>query len=133
MSSAETALMTPTTKITEADVQRMLDRYGYSDEIRRIIADEKLLPIGLLNRVQATWPQHSGLMEDARFLFRENKRYRGVEGFREVVAILEAADVHIGHLKERELFISIYRFLATSHVLNAIDWGNFEKGCKTGT
>jgi L-lysine 2,3-aminomutase len=127
VSAAETATLNAPVKITDADVQHMLDRYGYTSEIRDIIANEKLLPVGLLNRVHATWPRHSGLMENARFLFRENKRYRGVEGFREVVKILEAADIHIGHLKERELFINIYRFLATSHVLNAIDWDHFEK------
>lgn len=127
MSEAPGAVANPTrTRFTETDVQHMLDRYGYSEAIRETIARERLLPTGLLDRLQSTWPQHSGLVEENRFLFRESRRYRGIEGFRRVVDVLEAHDIHIGHLAERELFIEVYRFLATPHVLNAIDWDNFE-------
>ena len=128
MSSPDSATAAPAhtaSTITETDIQLMLDRFGYSESIRRTIETEKLLPTGLLNRVQATWPQHSGLLEDGRFLFHGEHNYRGIEGFRRVVEILRDDDIHIGHLEERELFIAIYRFLATPHVLNSINWDNF--------
>lgn len=123
--SASTVATSELRRVTDADVQRMLDRYGYPPSIRATIEREGLLPTGLLTRLQATWPAHSGLLEEAGFLFREDRRYRGIEGFRKVVGILERNGIDIGHLEERELFIAVYRFLATPHVLNAIDWKNF--------
>ena len=58
-------------------------------------------------------------------MFTEERMYQGLEGFRAVVAVLERHGIDIGHLAERELFIEVYRFLATRHVLDAIDWRNF--------
>ena len=111
--------------VTGTDIQLMLDRYGYSESIRRTIESERPLPTGLLSRVQATWPQHSGLLEDGKFLVHGEHNNRGIGGFRHVVGILRDNDIDIGHLEERELFIAIYRFLATPHALNSIDWNNF--------
>ncbi|MCP4320415.1 MAG: hypothetical protein GY787_00855, partial [Alteromonadales bacterium] len=48
-----------------------------------------------------------------------------LSGFREVVKILEAHNVDIGAIEERELFVEVYRFLATQHSLNSIDSTNF--------
>jgi lysine 2,3-aminomutase len=111
--------------ITPADVEAQMARHGYSEEVCRIIRDENLLPSGLLSRVQSLYPHHSGLMESGELMFTEEKQYTGLEGFRAVVKILEGHGIDIGHLAERELFIEVYRFLATRHVLNSINWNNF--------
>ncbi|MFO7721937.1 MAG: hypothetical protein R6V49_01825 [Bacteroidales bacterium] len=114
-------------KFTQADVERMYDRYHYPDEIKAIIQKENLLPHGLLNRLQAAYPQHSGLNESFPFMFNTRMRYSGLEGFREIVGILKEHGIDIGHIIERELFIEVYRFMATRHVLNTINWKNFAK------
>ncbi len=113
--------------VTAAGVSAAMDRYGYPAETREIIASENLLPAGLLSRLHATYPQHSGLMETRKFLFEGQDYYAGLEGFRKVVAILEENGIHIGRVREREVFIEVYRFRATRHVLNSINWDNFEK------
>lgn len=103
----------------------MMDRYEYSPEIRHIIEHKKLLPLGLLSRLQASYPQYSGLLETKPFLFHGKRQYRGLAGFREVVAVLQSHGIDIGRLEERELFIEVYRFLATRHALNSINWESF--------
>ncbi len=113
--------------VSEADVARMLDRYGYSEETRDIIQSERLLPRGVLSRLQATYPQHSGLLESRPFLFTQAAPYSGLEGFREVVKILERNGVRLDRLAERELFVEVYRFKASQHILNTIDWDNYEQ------
>jgi lysine 2,3-aminomutase len=109
------------------DVGTMLDRYGYPEEIREVIASENLLPLGLLGRLQAAYPQHSGLLEQKPFLFTEREQYSGLEGFREVIAVLERSGIHLGHVRERELFVEVYRFKATRHALNSINWEAYER------
>ena len=47
--------------------------------------------------------------------------------FREIVEKLKENGINIGHIKEREFFIEVYRFLATKHALNSINWNNYEK------
>lgn len=116
-----------TSTVAQSDVQKMMDRYQYSDETRKIIEDEKLLPKGLLSRLHAAYPQHSGLQESRKFLFNERENYTGLKGFREVNSILIQNGIDIGYKAERELFVEVYRFLATRHSLNSIDWDNFEK------
>jgi len=115
------------TSIQPTDVNHMMNRYHYSNETIEIIKNEDLLPTGLLTRLQSAYPQHSGIMESAEFLFNDKKHYSGLKGFREIVQILQNHGIEIGHLKERELFIEVYRFMATKHVLNTINWNNFEK------
>src|SRR5689334_17096381 len=80
--------------ITDSKVHAMMDRYGYSDDTRQIIATERLLPTGLLSRLHATYPQHSGLMETGKFLFDEEDHYSGLEGYRQVVSVLEKNGIH---------------------------------------
>jgi lysine 2,3-aminomutase len=110
------------------DVETLMDRFQYSDETKDIIRNENLLPTGVLARVQSAYPQHSGLKETEEFHFTGTKKhYVGLEGLREINSILEANGIRIGHMEERELFIHIYRFMATKHVLNTINWRNFEK------
>ena len=109
------------------DVESLMDRFQYSDETKNIIRNESLLPAGVLTRLHSAYPQHSGLKESEEFHFTGTKKhYVGLEGLREINSILEANGIHIGHMEERELFIHIYRFMATKHVLNTINWRNFE-------
>lgn len=125
-SSIPSASRTVGATITAADVDSMLERYGYSDEARDIVRREELLPTGLLSRLHLTYPQYSGLLERDPFLFPGRAEYEGLRGFRKVVAILAEHGIQLDHLLERELFIEVYRFKATSHALNAINWRAFE-------
>ncbi len=109
------------------DIRNIMDRYRYSDDVRAVIEREHLLPAGLLTRLHSAYPQYSGFMESTPFLFTDKERFAGMRGFREIVDILEKNGILIGHIKERELFVDVYRFLATKHVLNKINWNNFEK------
>lgn len=113
--------------VTASDVSKMLDRYGYSEEAREIIRSEDLLPTGVLSRLQATYPQHSGLLETRPFLFNDKARYSELQGFREVVGILAKNGIHLGQIPERELFVEVYRFKASRHILNSINWDNYEQ------
>lgn len=112
--------------MTPSDVEALLDRYGYPRETRTIIESEGLLPPGLLSRLHRTYPGHSGLMERAPFLFPARHEYEGLRGFRKVVGILEEHGIRLGAMVERELFVEVYRFKATSHALNTINWGAYE-------
>lgn len=112
--------------IQSADIQAMLDRYQFSADARRIVTAEKLLPGGLLSRLQAAYPQHSGLLESKPFLFKVGSNYAGLEGFRKVCAILKENGIELSKIKEREFYIEVYRFLATSHSLNSINWDNYQ-------
>ena len=117
----------PNRAILPEDIRRMMGRYGYSDDTRRIVERERLLPAGLLSRIHAQYPQHSNLLETGKFPFCGQERYSGKSGFKKVVEVLRRNGIEIGFVKERETFIDLYRFLATKHVLNAIDWSDFEK------
>jgi lysine 2,3-aminomutase len=127
--SAKTARgQTPKIGTTVSPEQRkaMLDRYGFSAETREIIESENLLPLGVLSRLQATYPQHSGLLETRPFLFNDKAQYSELQGFREVVDILAKNGIELDRLKERELFVEVYRFKATRHILNTINWNDYE-------
>lgn len=110
-----------------SSVEHMMERFCYPEETKAIIRDENLLPGALLNRLQAAYPQHSGLLEDAVFLFNDKDHYSGLKGFREILDVLLKHGINIGHIEERELFIRVYRFMATRHVLNTINWSDFTK------
>src|SRR6056297_347714 len=103
-----------------------LKRFDFSESTLSIIEKENLLPTGLLQRLHTNYPLYSGIIRKSKRIFDSKKQYAGLSGFREIVSILKAKGVDIGYLEERELFIKIYRFMATRHVLNAIDWDNFE-------
>ena len=113
--------------VGDADVLAMMKRYEYSEDTRRLIRDENLLPGGLLNRLQAEYPQHSALMEKRPFLFIDRDNYTGLKGFRAVVEVLKQYGIDIGHIEEREFFVEVYRFLATRHTLNMINWDDCHK------
>ncbi len=112
--------------LTLTGLGNMMTRYGYSPETREIIASENLLPSGLLSRLQATYPQHSGLQETRPFLFHDREQYSGLDGFRQVLAILANNGIKLGQIPERELFVEVYRFKASRHILNSINWNDYE-------
>jgi len=126
-SALSRATSTTAPALTADDLRRMMDRHGYSDQTRHIIATENLLPLGLLARLQATYPSYSGLLERSPFLFTERDAYAGLDGFRRVIAALERQGIHIGHMTERELFVEVYRFKASRHALNSINWDDYER------
>ncbi len=110
--------------IDKADIAMIMDRYLYPDDIRSNIEQENLLPAGVLTRLHSSYPEHSGILETDEFMFTGKQHYSGMKGFREIIEILEKNGIDIGHIKERELFIDVYRFLATKHVLNKINWND---------
>ena len=112
--------------IREAEINELMERYQYSEETRDIINKEKLLPAGVLSRIQANYPQYSGLCEKKPFLFKVGSNYSGLEGFRKVCKILEENGIVLEKIKEREFYIEVYRFLATNHSLNIINWDNYQ-------
>ena len=114
------------TAITPGDLDQMMALHGYLDDVRQIVESERLLPLGLVNRLHALYPQHSRLKRTGKFLFQDQERYTGLKGFRAVVDTLKRNGIDIGFIPARELFVEVYRFLATRHTLNSIDWNNFE-------
>ena len=112
--------------VVNADnISSAMTRYGYSQMVKETIHNENLLPVGLLSRLHASFPQHSGFLESKQFLFTEKEHYTGLSGFREVCEILSKNGISIGNIAERELFVEVYRFLATRHSLNSINWDNY--------
>jgi len=107
-------------------LKKLMDRNQFSDETKAIIENENLLPIGLLNRLHNNYEKYSGIMDDSDLMFTTKNHYSGLKGFREIVATLNENGIDIGHIEERELFIKVYRFLATKHVLNTINWNDFK-------
>lgn len=113
--------------VSEDNLEQCMQRYEYSQMTRQIIQQENLLPIGLLSRLHASYPQHSGFLENKSFLFHGKDHYTGLSGFREVCGILAKNGIEIGHIAEREFFVEVYRFLATRHSLNSINWENYQQ------
>ncbi len=118
-------LKTNTSNIQSSDIEKMMERYQFSEEIVSILEIENLIPARLLSRLHNVYPQHSGILTLSEFLFKRKNHYAGLNGFREIVEILQKNGIEIGYLEERELFIKVYRFLATKHVLNSINWQDF--------
>ncbi len=108
------------------DIENILGEGGYPQQAREIALKEGLLPRGLVNRLHSLYPQYSVLARTEKPMFTDQNSYTGVKGFRAVIGILEQNGINIGHIDERELFIEVYRFLATRHTLNCIDWQNYE-------
>jgi len=108
-------------------MEKLMDHFCFSDETREIIRKENLLPEGLFKRLHAAYSQHSGIGETAKLLFNDKKQYVGLAGFREIVDILNKNGIMMGDIKEREMFIEIYRFMVTKHILNAIRWQEYAK------
>ncbi len=111
--------------VGEPEIEQLCSRYGYSEETLKIINNENLLPKGAISRLHASYPQHSGFLETRTFIFNQKEHYTGLSGFREVCGILKENGIKIEHIAERELFVEVYRFLATKHTLNSINWDNY--------
>ncbi|MDH3321812.1 MAG: hypothetical protein OEM04_02420 [Flavobacteriaceae bacterium] len=110
----------------KSNIEKLMDRHGLSDDTRNLIVNEHLLPDSLVARLHNSYPQHSRLQESSKAIFTSSKRkYTGLKGFREICKILNENGIELGKIKERELFIEVYRFMVTRHVLNTIDWSNF--------
>ncbi len=109
----------------DVDAPASLQGDSHRPEILRTIADEGLLPDGLVNRLHALYPRYSQLKATAKPLFTGKASYTGLSGFRQVCRVLKQNGIDIGFEEERELFIDVYRFLATRHTLNSIDWRSF--------
>ncbi|MEN8136970.1 MAG: hypothetical protein ABFR62_00880 [Bacteroidota bacterium] len=108
-------------------VKSLIERHSMSDDAISNVEKENLLPTGLLSRLHNSFPQHSRLQVKSKAIFKDSKkRYTGLEGFREICSILEENGIILGDISERELFIEVYRFMVTKHVLNTIDWENYE-------
>lgn len=118
---------TKKTKIDLSVVKNMLAINDYSVESIQTIKKENLLPLGLINRLQNCFPQYSSFFNTDSAIFTNKTYYSGLEGFREIIDKLKTHGIEIGHIKEREFFIEVYRFLATKHILNTIHWNNYEK------
>jgi lysine 2,3-aminomutase len=115
-----------TTEILQTDLQAMMSRHTFSEEARAIVKRENLLPLALLRRLHNCYPTHSGFFRTDKILFTGKNYYTGVNGFREIVEELRKHGIEISHPEEREFFIHVYRFMATRHVLNSINWSNYE-------
>lgn len=104
----------------------ILDQFELPEDVRANIRNEVLLTPGILKRLHNSYPKQSGIHTTQRKLFTGKNHYSGLKGFREIVNILKQNEIYISDIKERELFIEVYRFLATKHVLNSINWSNYE-------
>jgi L-lysine 2,3-aminomutase len=109
------------------NLESILNQREISEEVKNIIINEKLLHEGTLRRLHLTYPEHSAIIRTDKQIFKGKERYAGLSGFRQILEQLQENGIEIGHIKERELFIEVYRFLATKHVLNLINWEKFEK------
>jgi lysine 2,3-aminomutase len=114
--------------LLESDVESLMDRHGISEDVRKVIKKENLLPTTLLNRLHNNFPQHSLLKPKSEAIFANAKnKYTGLSGFRSICEILEENGIVLTDIKERELFAEVYAFLATKHILNTINWNDYQK------
>lgn len=113
-----------------SDVHSLMQGYDFNSETIRTIKNEDLLPMGLVNRLHRCYPQYSGFNRYGNVIFTGKTFYSGLNGFREIIENLKTHGIQISQLKEREFFIEVYRFLATKHILNSIDWGKCENDTK---
>lgn len=112
-----------------SDVEDLMDRHGLDEDAKKVMMDENLIPTTLLSRLHNSFPQHSLLQKESKALFNADSKnkYSGLAGFRKVCKVLESNGIILSDIKERELFVEVYAFLATKHVLNTIDWDNYEQ------
>ncbi|MCK5824888.1 MAG: hypothetical protein KAG96_05715 [Ichthyobacteriaceae bacterium] len=113
-------------KIEKSNVTELIARHAMKDDAIRIVENENLLPEGLLSKLHNNYPQHSRLNVKSKPMFTSTKRYSGLSDFREICDILKANNIELSDIKERELFIEVYRFMTTNHVLNTIDWTDYK-------
>ncbi len=112
-------------EIEHSDINDMLLSYDFNQEAIQIINDEDLLSSGLIGRLNKCFPQYSGFLKDEA-MFKGKTHYIGLKGFKEIQEKLQENGVELQDIKEREFFLEVYRFMATKHILNSMDWGNYE-------
>ena len=115
-------------KFQSSDVESLMDHHNLNEDARNIIKSENLLPTSLLSRLHNNYPKYSLLKRKSVPIFSKGKnKYTGLAGFRMICEVLKQHDIVLSDIKERELFIEVYAFLATKHILNTIDWNNYQK------
>lgn len=115
-------------QFNQSDIEELMEHHDLSEEARQIIREEDLVPVSLMERLHNNYPQHSLLKQKSAPIFSKGKnKYSGLPGFRAVCAMLEEHGITLSHIKERELFVEVYAFLATKHILNTIDWNNYQE------
>jgi lysine 2,3-aminomutase len=101
----------------------LLKKHQTAPELEEVIENEKLLSLGLLNKIDNLYHDYSNLSTPSPQLFNPSKSYSGIQGFRSIIKTLKEHNILIDGLEERECFINVYRFLATGHILNQVNWG----------
>lgn len=115
-------------KFQPADVEALMDYYNLANDSKKNIRTENLVPATLISRLHNSFPQHSLFKRKSALIFSKGKNnYTGLAGFRKICKILEQHSIVLSDIKERELFVEVYAFLATKHILNTIDWNNYQK------
>ncbi len=115
-------------KFQTSDVESLMDHHDLDEDARNIIRTENLVPTTLLSRLHNNYPQHSLFKRKPAPIFSKGKnKYTGLPGFRMICEVLKQHDIVLSYIKERELFIEVYAFLATRHILNTIDWNNYQE------
>ncbi len=115
-------------KFQPSDIEALMDHHDLSENSKSIIRTENLVPVTLISRLHNSFPQHSLFKRKSAFIFSKGKnKYTGLAGFRKICEILEQHSIVLSDIKERELFVEVYAFLATKHILNTIDWNNYQK------
>lgn len=109
-----------------SDVDRLLGAYDFAPESIKTIKQENLLSPGLLNRLQKNYTNYAGFHK-SKSLFVGKTHYVGLKGFREVISILKKNGIEPSCLPEREFFLEVYRFMVTKHILNVINWDEFNE------
>lgn len=113
-------------EIEHSDISNMLVAYDFEQESIQTIQNEDLLPLGLINRLHKCFPQYSGFLKSEEAMFKGKIHYTGLTGFREITEQLANRGVEIHNVEEREFFLEVYRFMATKHILNTMDWENHD-------
>ncbi len=111
----------------KSDIESLMDFHYLNEEEKTIIRNENLIPTSLLSRLHNNYPQHSLLKPKSKPLFSGKNKYSGLAGFRMVCKTLNQHGIVLSDIKERELFVEVYAFLATKHILNTIDWNDYQK------
>jgi len=112
--------------IEYSGINESLLAYDFNLQSIQTIKKENLLPIGLINRLQLCYGNYSGFLRSGKPLFKGRTHYSGIKGFREILTVLKEYGIELSDIKEREFFLEVYRFMATKHILNTIDWNNYE-------
>ena len=113
-------------EIGQSEIKQMMLAYDFNEETIQTIEEEGLLPLGLIQRLQNCYPKHAAFHTNEA-MFKGKTHYNGLKGFREIIEKLSSKGIQLDKVKERAFFLEVYRFMATKHILNCMDWADFEK------